>query len=190
MKLTVLLPLATLGVVSRPHSILNLIQVSNLDTSLPAWTIDNTYTADDNSSLFSDAPVLLQPAHSVLNIASESAKTISILPLEPPTVNSSYHLQFPGPSFQCEDAADYELEIFDWYKFNFTRETSFYPSVQEYSSFDGSVKVFPDTLLYSAFSLSLLNYTTAEPGSRVDSYNNWIAEVPFETFNTSSKQQI
>jgi hypothetical protein len=190
MDLASILPPATFGVVSWPNYILDMTQVENLDTSQAAWTMDNTYAQEDNSSLPPDAPVLVQPAPLVLSIASESAETINIILLKPPAVNSSYNLQFDGPSFQFREPEGYESQIFDDYIGNFAMETSSYPSTETYAGFDPSGKTFPDALLYSAFSLSLLNYTTAEAGSQVDSYNNWVADVPFESFNTSSNQQI
>jgi len=194
MKLASLLPPATLGVVSRPHVIQNTTKVWNLDTNRQSWTIDNIYGADDNSSLLSgtESP-LVQPAPLVLSLASESAETIAILPLKPPAANSSYNLQFTGPSFQCEYATDDEMIIFEHYINAFAAETFTFPSVAAYPNVSKeaqSSKTFPDALLYSAFSFSLLNYTTAESGTRIDSYNNWVAEVPFDIFNYTSKQQI
>jgi hypothetical protein len=194
MKLASLLPPATLGVISRPYIIQNATKVRNLDTNQRFWTIDNIYAADDNSSLLSvtDTP-LQQPAPLVLSLASESAETIAILPLKPPATNSSYNLQFTGPSFRCEYATEDEMAIFDQYINAVAAETSTFPSVVAYPNIpveDQISKVFPDALLYSAFSFSLLNYTTAESGTKIDSYNNWVAEVPSGFFNYTSKQQI
>lgn len=194
MKLASLLPPATLGVVSRPHFIQNTTKVWNLDTNRQSWTIENAYGADDNSSLLSGIdPPLVQPAPLVLSLASESAETIAILPLKPPTANSSYNLQFTGPSFQCGHATNDEMIIFEYYINAFAAETLTFPSVAAYPNVLQGVhpfKTFPDVLLYSAFSFSLLNYTTAESGTRIDSYNNWVAEVPSEFFTHTSKQQI
>ncbi|KAE9376403.1 hypothetical protein N431DRAFT_462240 [Stipitochalara longipes BDJ] len=194
MKLASLLPPATLGVISRPHVIQNTTEVWNLDTNQQHWTIDNIYGADDNSSLLLGIPPpLLQPAPLVLSSASESAETIAILPLKPPAANSSYNLQFTGPSFQCEHATEDEMIIFNTYINAFAAETLTFPSVAAYPSVPEEVqstKTFPDALLYSAFSISLLNYTAAASGARFDSYNNWVAGVPLHLFNQTSNQQI
>ena len=188
-KLASLLPPATLGVVSKPHNILNITEVPFLNTTDATWTMENTYSQDDNSSLLSDLPVLVQPAPFVLSIASESAETNTVIPLQPPATNSSYSLQFYGPSFECIDAAEYQMEMFNYYIGRFAVETASQPSLVVYDSVS-SYKTFPDALLYSAFSLSLLNYTSSEAGSKVDSYNNWVAEIPLENFNRTSYQQI
>jgi hypothetical protein len=62
-----------------------------------------------------DAENNMRPANSIFEAATQAAIDTTIVPITPPALNSSYRLQFYGPSLQCNAANSTQQTVFDNY---------------------------------------------------------------------------
>jgi hypothetical protein len=93
-------PPATLSVVSGFRNETTLTPWPSFDWSLPNWVNDQYY---------------LTPAESVLDAGTSSANQMQIMSIPPPAPNSTYQMNFYGPSVQCNAANATQQPIFDYY---------------------------------------------------------------------------
>lgn len=71
---------------------------------------------DWNAVAFYDLePFLTLPSAKVIQIATQSAESMAVIPLTPPAPNSSFSLQFYGPPVQCSLANRTQQAVFDYY---------------------------------------------------------------------------
>jgi hypothetical protein len=80
-----------------------------LDWASPAWGPGN---ATVQGTIIDDG---VDPSPLIQKIASETAETMAVMPLMAPAINSSYSLQFFGPTLQCNDANSSQQDAFDSY---------------------------------------------------------------------------
>ncbi|KAH8892986.1 hypothetical protein GQ53DRAFT_822484 [Thozetella sp. PMI_491] len=104
-------PPATLFVVLEEQTFQNDRPVPILDWENPAWGQGN---ATIGGSLIPDG---VTPSSLIRRIAIQSALAREILPLPAPATNSSYALQFFGPTLQCNEANSSQQPAFN----NYTR---------------------------------------------------------------------
>lgn len=123
-----------------------------------------------------------QPSSEVLRIASISAQSMAVVSSAPPASNSSYDLQFYGPSVQCSLANSSQHALFERYSKDMANNTLMLVTKAEFETGRLRWAKIPDSRaplmnVYSAFSPTSGNFgwlTSPEyVHLPVDAYNNW-----------------
>ncbi|KAE9377411.1 hypothetical protein N431DRAFT_453756 [Stipitochalara longipes BDJ] len=171
LPLAALIPPATLSITASVYTETRPFPVPMLDWASPAWGPGNaTYEGTFK-------PDAVDPSPLIRKIASEAAEGTAVVPLAAPTANSSYSLQFFGPTLQCSDANYSQQAVFDSYMMTYAkqRDTFIFPQLTEHF-----INITtPYALVFSAFSSTLFN------GDQPP--NNGI-ELPPPFFNASTPQ--
>ncbi|KAL6718596.1 hypothetical protein ACLMJK_002830 [Lecanora helva] len=94
-------PPATLSVVSGFNNDSRPLSLASLD-----W---------NSSKFFDEENFIAQPSSDVLQIATLAAQSMAIIPPAPPAANSSFHIQFCGPTLECSIANSSEQPNSDYY---------------------------------------------------------------------------
>ena len=140
-------------------------------------------SVDWQSSGFLDTPGAQTPSSDVLQIATTAAQ--SMVPLSPgsPAVNTSFHIQFLGPTVQCSLASDSQQIVFDNYSRALANNTHMIATKGLFESGHlkwgkGGIPLAYEPLMnvYSAFSPSP---PWAAYDGLDDAYNNWVPGFDF-----------
>lgn len=147
-----------------------------------------------SSKFFDEEASIAQPSSDVLQIATLAAQSMAIIPPAPPAANSSFHIQFYGPTFQCDTANSSQQSNFDYYTNALANSSLLAATKGLYES--GKLRwgdngppssAAPLMSVYSAFSPYagqqgwLDGSNPSDDGSydySPDAFNNWIAEIP------------
>lgn len=133
-----------------------------------------------------------QPSSEVLRIATLAAASMAVLPPTPPTVNSTFDVQFFGPTVQCSLANVSQQPAFNSYAKSMANSSvmKVTKSLFESGKLRWSDGVLPENdaplmNVYSAFSPFSGNEGWLEPvrgptGDPIDEYNNWMPDIPGE----------
>ena len=138
-----------------------------------------------------------QPSSNVLQVSRLAAMSMSVIPPPPPAANSSFHMQFFGPTLQCSIANSSQAPIFDYYAQSLAKtNTSSYLTATKKLYESGELQwgeggppahSAPLMSVFSAFSpysgaLGWLRWGGAIDYSR-DDYNDWLADLPNGTYD-------
>lgn len=135
-----------------------------------------------NSSRFFDTTDLAaEPSSEVLQIATLAAESMAIILPEPPAANSSFHVQFFGPTVQCSIANSSQQSVFDHYTSSLANGTymtltkSVFESGILWGIDDRPAGLQPLMNVYSAFSMYSGHWAwgLGGEGSGPDEFNNW-----------------
>ena len=175
-------PRATLSVIPGFNNESTLLTLAALD-----WTSANFFDT------------FARPTSDVLQIATLAAGSIAVVPPPPPAANSSYHTQFYGPSMHCDTANSSQQRNFDYYAEALANSTYLTATKDLYESGklrwgkDGvPIHVEPLMNVFSAFSpyagqlgwlLQTGESSTFESRDSADPFNNWFADIPFESYS-------
>lgn len=132
-----------------------------------------------------------QPSSEVLRIATLAAESMTIIPPTPPAVNSSFHVQFFGPSMQCSLANSSQEIGFKAYTdamvhasmMKVTRSVFETGALNWQWGEDGIPGgIAPLMNVYSAFSPwsgfgGWLQTGAVETDYSVDAFNNWVPDI-------------
>ncbi|TAQ89052.1 hypothetical protein B7494_g2621 [Chlorociboria aeruginascens] len=166
-------------------------------TSLPSldWTSANFFNLDKNAA---------QPSPEVLQIATLAAGSMAVIPPTSPAANSSFHVQFFGPTVQCSMANSSQQSSFNYYSnalasgslMTVTKST-FESGNLSWGSEGPPGDIQPLMSVYSAFSpyagekgwawspdYDYPPYYDYSP----DEFNNWITDFPSEVFTAEPLQ--
>lgn len=176
-----------------PPATLSVVPGLGNKTSRVSWPLLNW----DSSNFFDNSFSGAKPSSEVLQIATLAAESMAIIPPGPPAANSSFHLQFFGPTVQCSIANSSQQYNFDLYSsalangsiMTVTR-SAFESGKLAWRSHD-SPDIAPGTIeplmnVYSAFSLysgrwgGWLGYDGSKASSPSDEFNNWYTGIQAE----------
>ena len=173
-------PPATLSVVPGFHNESRPLSLASLD-----WNSPNFFDEEDS---------IAQPSSDVLQIATLAAQSMAVIPPAPPAANSSFHVQYYGPTLQCNTANSSQQSNLDYYAKALANSSLLAATRGLYESGnltwgeDGPPGMTAPLMnVYSAFSPYageqgwLSRSSPLEDGSydyAPDAYNNWIADVP------------
>ncbi|CZR61875.1 uncharacterized protein PAC_11772 [Phialocephala subalpina] len=191
-------PPGTLSVVPGLQNQTILTPWPSLNWSLPGWITDETNLA---------------PPPSIISVATDTAYEMSLLPISPPYLNSSYSIKFHGPSLQCKAANATQKPVFDYYsqqlfnKSTYNNETGVFittPGIAESPEFNttknemlvGDIKSsWWQALVFSAFAPNdgcpgwVTEPTTGKGGCpAIDQFNNWNVDLPADFADLISYQ--
>ena len=148
----------------------------------------------NSSKFFDEEDSIAQPNSDVLQIATLAAQSMAIIPPAPPAANSSFHIEFYGPTLQCNIANSSQQPNFDYYTKALANSSLLAATKDLYES--GKLRwgddgppglTAPLMSIYSAFSPYagqqgwLYGSNPSGDGSydySPDAFNNWIAEIP------------
>lgn len=144
------------------------------------WNLPSFYDAEAFTTL---------PSANVIEIANEAAENMIVLPLTPPGPNSSFSLQFYGPSVQCSAANTSQQAVFDYYQNTLARALIYTKQTYEEGNFTSDTQNqnapaagFPVMLVLSAFApyegIQGWLVGNRNPTS-VDALNNWNIDLPW-----------
>ena len=173
-------PPATLSVVPGFHNESRPLSLASLD-----W---------NSTKFFDEEDSIAQPSSDVLQIATLAAQSMAIIPPAPPAANSSFHIQYYGPTLQCNTANSSQQSNFDYYIKALANSSLLAATkgVYEYGNLTWGENgppgmIAPLMSVYSAFSpyagqQGWLFGSNPSEDYRTqyapDAFNNWIAEVP------------
>jgi hypothetical protein len=168
MTLTGIVPPGTLTVVRSFHNYTVTTRVPTFD-----W---NSY---DQRVVLYPIEGKLQPTPSMLKLASEVAQGMNVLELPHPGPNSTFDMQFKGPSLQCQNANASQQAAFRYFNSAARNQSAIY-SVSEYQADPGAFGNRSSFQVYSAFAPGLYEYAmdTNLIKGEPDNYNNWPARLP------------
>ncbi len=145
----------------------------------------------DSTEFFIDGNAAAQPSSEVLQIATLAAMSMAVIPPAPPAANSSFHLQFDGPTLQCDTANSSQQPNFDYYtqvlangRLLIATRGLHETNKLRWRQYGPMNIGAPVMHVYSAFSpyASQLGWF-ASPNQKVqyitDLYNNWVANIPY-----------
>jgi hypothetical protein len=151
---------------------------------------------DWNSPAFFDVqPFYSLPSSKVVGIATQSALGLDVIPLTPPAPNSSFSLQFYGPSVRCSPPNSTQQKILDYYVSSLTRATqrqdpmiiqrtlklglanNSQPNSSNPRIADLSMLVLSAFAPYAGIQGWLYGITDADS---VDQFNNWNVDLPWD----------
>lgn len=130
----------------------------------------------------------MEPTAQMLKIVSQSALNMEVVPPSPPASNSSFSVQFYGPTVQCNDSTPQQEEQFLYFMKNMAREAEIFTAQQVES---GNYTSLPDqggpgdataifgSLVLSAFSPTVHSINDAYQGFETDDFNNWYPEMNY-----------
>ncbi|KAE8441017.1 hypothetical protein EG329_006108 [Mollisiaceae sp. DMI_Dod_QoI] len=141
------------------------------------------------------------PAPKVLTLAMQAAESMQIVPISPPSTNTSYSLRFYGPALQCEQANDTQIPIFQYYSSALSNggEMIMTQSTFETNDTNGinlygiDALPYPFMLQFSAFApmlpernenLGILADASRLNDGDFDQFNDWNMDIQAD-FNTS-----
>lgn len=174
-----------------PPATLSVVPGFGNETRPISWAL-----LDWNSSNFVDKKAdVAQPSSEVLQIATLAAQSMAIIPPTPPAANSSFHVQFFGPTVQCSMANSSQQPSFDYYSSALASGSLMVVTKSLFKSGKlawGACGIPPNTeplmSVYSAFSpyagqLGWLSYQVDDYDYDYspDAFNNWIIDLPPET---------
>jgi hypothetical protein len=160
------------------------------DTQTEPWL-----SLDWNSTAFyNKGSGAAQPSSEVLRIATLAAHSMAIIPPTPPAINSSFGVQFFGPSLQCSLVNSSQQMGFNNYTEAMAR--SYLMKVTKSLFESGKLRwdknripegISPLMNVYSAFSpgsskVGWLGPVSGHNYYSIDAYNNWIPDIPFDNF--------
>ena len=133
----------------------------------------------------------MEPTAQMLKIVSASALNMLVTPPPPPTLNSSFSIQFYGPTVQCNDSTPQQEADFLYFMNNMAREAGTF-TAQQYESGDYTVQpvaggpedtsTLSGALVLSAFSPTVQAVNQEQPFT-TDDFNNWIPELNTSDIN-------
>ena len=176
-----LTPAATLSVVPALHPKTQPGQVPVLDFFLPSWSqLQNMQTE-----------VSVEPTAEMQKIASASALNMEVTLPAAPALNSSFNIQFYGPTVQCNDSTPQQEEYFLFFMKNMAREAEIFTAQQvesgNYTSAPpdgpGDATNLFGALILSAFSPTVGAVNNPYDGFLTDDFNNWTPELNFSDPN-------
>lgn len=175
-------PPATLSVVPRLWN----------ETSRVSWASLNWNSSNFTDTRYSGAI----PSFEVLQIATLAAESMAIIPLPPPppsAANSSFHLQFFGPTLNCSLANSSQQSVFDHYSSALANGSimTVTRSAFESKKLAWGIQGFPFGIaplmnVYSAFSLysgkwgGWLGSDVSNALGPPDEFNNWYTGMQAE----------
>jgi hypothetical protein len=176
-----LTPAATLSIIpaSRPQTTSGRIPVP--DYLSGSWAQTESLQTDDT----------INPTTQMMKLASETALNMAVIPPAASSPNSSFHVQFYGPTVQCNDSSAAESLAFNHFTQGCAREVLTYTkstfNATDGNPTDGNLDGF---LIFSAFSPTIKiigeEYITGRPNQ----YNNWEAEILPLNYSNGLPQQI
>ncbi|TVY47725.1 hypothetical protein LOCC1_G002396 [Lachnellula occidentalis] len=125
----------------------------------------------------------LAPSALLLKVATETAFNAAVLPPPAPSFNSSFSVQFYGPTVQCNSTTSAEQTLFDVFTQNYQRESSTF-TAQNLPAED----TVDNLLVMSSFN------PTADAGNLAATYilnrfNNWnVSDITSRVPNTQASQ--
>lgn len=163
-----------------PPATLSVVPGLGNKTSRVSWPLLNW-----NSSNFFDNEY--KPSSEVFRIATLAAESMTIIPPKPPAANSSFHVQFFGPTVQCSIANSSQQSSFDYYSsalaygsFMTVTKSTFESGKLAWEIPGLPTGIEPLMNVYSAFSLYsgklgwFYTNSVESTGSELpDEYNNW-----------------
>jgi hypothetical protein len=173
-----LTPAATLSVIQALHTETTPGQVPVPNFRMPAWSQYQSMQTDET----------MEPTAQMLKVVSEAALNMKVLPPTPPSLNSSFGIQFYGPTVQCNDSTPQQEAQFLYFMKNMAREAEIFTAQQVES---GNYTSTPDeggpgdattifgALVLSAFSPSVHSVNDAYQGFQTDDFNNWYPEMNY-----------
>ena len=190
MPLAGITPPATLSVVPAFNNESIPVSLASLNWTLPTF--------------FDEEVSIAQPSSEVLRIAMLAAQSMAVIPPVPPASNSSFHIQFYGPTLQCDTANSSQQSDFDYYSKALAKSSlltatkGLYQSEQLRWGHDGLPGMTAPLMnVYSAFSPYAGQHGwlyESQPSSNgsldgsldfaPDAFNNWIAEFPLGSGET------
>ncbi|KAE9368373.1 hypothetical protein N431DRAFT_470085 [Stipitochalara longipes BDJ] len=169
-----LTPTATLSVMPALYQQPLPGQVPTLDFTMPAWAAQ--------SQTQYDTPYI-EPRAEMLKIAYRAAMDMKIEPPLAPSLNSSYSIQFYGPTVQCSDPTPLQQTGIEYYMNRFAQEKFMWTVQQRENKSYMEAEATFGSLVLSAFSGTVFQVNEFQSSvSSVDSYNNWYPEANI-TFN-------
>ncbi|MCJ1391759.1 hypothetical protein MMC18_004624 [Xylographa bjoerkii] len=126
-------------------------------------------------------------ATQISHVAAQTAGGRSILPLPAPAVNSSYSVQFYGPSLHCGDADESHQIAFDYYTARALYESGIITYAQGVDIFNNETGTIPETqasisfLVYSAFVPDIGWFGHGEFLPSMPTSLLWSPELPMES---------
>jgi hypothetical protein len=151
------------------------------------WTSENFFLAYVDG--FGDTI----PTPDIIGMASETSQGMNILPLPEPAPNSSFQLEFYGPSVQCSPANDSQNSVFDYYSNSLLTNYGILTEDTITQLTDGVYNLskirriqIPQMLYFSAFApysgsrgwLGNLDDPELTGQSGPDQFNNWDMDLP------------
>ncbi|KUJ06311.1 uncharacterized protein LY89DRAFT_633084 [Mollisia scopiformis] len=187
--LTALAGVTPPGTLSVVPNLLNETRLTSLAS--PNW----------NSAAFFNNFTLVEPSFRIMAMATQVADSMAITPLTPPQPNSSFTLNFYGPSLQCSAANSTQQPAFDYYTNAIgagANSNGQYPTLTKSTFENGNLtlnftgeQAGPYMAVLSAFAPyegsqgwfrgDTSNTLTYSPisSSQTDQYNNWDVDFPF-----------
>ncbi|KAI9746050.1 MAG: hypothetical protein M1818_000731 [Claussenomyces sp. TS43310] len=188
MALAGITPPATLSVVQgfRNHT---------KPTAFPSldWTSANFFDIQNDAA---------QPSSEVLQLATLAAQSMAVIPPTAPAANSTFHVQFFGPTVQCSVASSSQQPSFNYYSRALANsslitvtKSLFESGNLSWGSGGPPADIEPLMSVYSAFSpyAGELGWAWSPdydypPGYDYspDEFNNWVMDLPSEVFRGES----
>lgn len=152
-----------------------------------------------NAPAFYDLqPFYPLPSAKVVSLATQSALGMEILALTPPEPNSTFHLQFYGPSIKCSALNSTQQTIINHYTTALARNRNRFGTTEPVVTqqtlatalLNDTSKLSKRLMGYSMLALSafapyagpqgwLHGITAQDPGA-IDQFNNWEVDLPWE----------
>ncbi|MCJ1265014.1 hypothetical protein MMC22_004889 [Lobaria immixta] len=157
-------------------------------TSRVSWPLLNW----DSSNFFDNGDTVAKPSSEVLQIATLAAESMAIIPPGPPAANSSFHVQFFGPTVQCSIANSSQQLNFDSYSSALANgslmtvtKSLFESRKLAWSNDEVPARIAPLMNVYSAFSPKSGQSggwfePTVLPLGQPDEFNNWFTGLPLQ----------
>lgn len=163
LPLAAIVPPATLTVNTMPQS-----RISNMAFGIPKWDAVDLITRGIGS-------IATVPSDAMLKIAWRTSERSQILPIEAPTINSSYDISFFGPTMRCATPDGAQRAAFEYYVARIHNESGLYVAANT----EDIPNTYPPPpmleLVYSAFSP---RFSEMVNDPSVDAtYNNWRPEL-------------
>lgn len=182
MPLVAPIPPATLSIITSACTETRPFQVPVLDWASMAWgpnTASGGMVAGDS----------INPSALIRKIASETAEERAVVSLIAPAANSSYTLQFFGPTLQCNDANSSQQASFDSYMAAYANQTG----TLDYSQFESYPSPNPSTtiisaLVFSAFSSAFPNLD--QPFDGINPIPNFALQIPQIWVQTANRSIV
>ena len=150
----------------------------------------------NSTAFFDEGDGIARPSSKILQIATLAAQSMAVVPFAPPIANSSFHMQFYGPTLQCSLANSSQQSYFNHYAEALANSTFMTVTKELYETGNLSWgKTGPPTHgsplmnVYSAFSpfsgqqgwLEEDGVQSAESfADAPDAYENWAADLTDE----------
>lgn len=141
----------------------------------------------------------MEPRAEMLKIVSESALNMKVEPPPAPSLNSSYSIQFYGPTVQCSDPTPSQAADLKYFIDKYAEEANVF-TTQQYGSGiynnsgqnggPGDATGVFGAMVLSAFSPTVWRTNTPYQGIDADDFNDWIPNLNYsnaEDYNFGQK---